>query len=285
MTSRRPIRIPRREERDSFGGHRLERILGYVPGTPGPVSAIVDIPGGHAPGEHGIRHVAAYVDATFPTPVYVSEGTTAVHILWTAPGSRAEVLAGLDPFTGSDLIGHEAQPGDTVSVPAGLPFALGAGIVAFVFSSQPPRISTDPAEWARTPIPHPPGHGLNLFDRFNRRTICAAHGDLLLERWKVSHPLDLDLDLELDARRWHYLTNLVEPVALNWPGGSELLGRTASRLLPAGTGRITIIPDGLGYILIGSVPDLARDVISPLRRAGYDQSAIASIGMADHLLE
>ena len=28
MTVPRPIRIPRREEHESFGGHRLERILG-----------------------------------------------------------------------------------------------------------------------------------------------------------------------------------------------------------------------------------------------------------------
>jgi mannose-6-phosphate isomerase len=71
---------------------------------------------------------------------------------------------------------------------------------------------------------------------------------------------------------------------LNWPGGSEILSRTASRLLPEGTGRITIVPDGLGYVLIGSVPDLASDVVLPLRRAGYDNQTIAAlVGPVDPL--
>ncbi len=281
MTVPRPIRIPRREEHEPFGGHRLERILGHVPASPGPISMLVDRPGAKAADGDAISHTAAYVDATSPTPIYVSEGPTAIHVLWTAPRIRAEVLAGRDPYTESDLVAFGAHPGDTVSVPAGIPFALGAGIVAFVFGSRHLCPSPDPAGWSRSPLPRSPGHGLNLFDRFNRRTICAAHEDILLERWKISHPLDL----ELDPARWHYLTNLVEPVALSWPGGSEILDRTASRLLPAGIDRITIVPGGLGYVLIGSVPDLARDVVLPLRRAGYDNQTIASLVTRGDLAE
>lgn len=281
MTVRQPVRISREVEHESFGGHRLERTFGYAPTSLQPISTLVDdldacaIDGGH------ISHVAAYVDASFQTPAYVSEGTTVIHVLWTAIATRAEVLAGLDPGNETELIGYEVHPGDTVSIPNQVPYALEAGIVALIFGSARSQPTSDPASWSRSPVSRPPHHGLNLFDRFNRRTICAAHEDLLLERWKISHPLELPLDPD----RWHYLTNLVEPVALNWPGGSELLQRTESRFLPPGMERITIVPDGLGYVLIGSIPDLMPDVVIPLRRAGYDRSAIASVGVLADLLE
>jgi len=281
MTVRQPVRISRRVEHESFGGHRLERIFGYAPTSPQPISTLVDdldacaIDGGH------ISHVAAYIDASFQTPAYVSEGTTVVHVLWTAPRTRAEMFAGLDPCIETELMGYEVYPGDTATIPKRVPYALRAGIVAFAFGSARSQPTTDPAAVSRSPLPQPPNHGLDLFDRFNRRTICAAHEGLLLERWKISLPLDLSLKPD----RWHYLTNLVAPVALNWPGGSMLLKRTESRFLPRGLDRITIVPDGLGYVLIGSIPNLMPDVVIPLRRAGYDRSAIASLGVPPGLLE
>lgn len=254
--------------------------MGYAPISPGSISSVVDDLHVTFPGAGRIPHTAMYIDATWPTPVSVSEGTTAIHVLWTAPCARAELFAGLDPFD-QTLRGYEVHPGDTMSISEGVPYVLGAGILAFVFASQPARIATDPSAWPTAPLTHPPHHGLNLFQRFNRRTICTARDDLLLERWKISHPLDL----ALDSRRWHYLTNLVEPVALNWPGGSTILGRTESRFLPAGIDRITIVPDGLGYVLIGSIPDLRHDVVDPLRRAGYERSAITTLGVPADMLD
>lgn len=280
MSSRQPLRIPRQEEHNAFGGRRLEHVLGYASKSSDRISALADTLDLPAMGEGARSHTAMYVDATSRTPVYVSDGMTAVHILWTAPGQRAEILAGADPVGGTDLIGWGAHPGDTITVEECTPFALGAGIIAFVFGSAPLRSATDPATWSRSPLPIPPTHGLNLFDRYNRRTICAANRDFLLERWKISQPLRLTLNRD----RWHYLTNLAAPVAWNWPEGSELLQRVESRLLPQGLDRITIVPDGLGYVLIGSVPDLETDVVLPLRRAGYDRAAIASLGVPPDLL-
>jgi len=277
MSGLRPVTIPRRVERDPSGGQRLERIMGYRPASPGPISALVD--------ELGLvsmatSHVASYVDAACLTPIRVSDATTAIHILWTAPGDRAEIRAGVDPQCDTDLLRYEVHPGDTVLVPAGVPHALGAGNVAFIFGGASPRACVDRKAWSQSMLPHPPTHGLNLFHRFNRRTICAAHQDLLLERWKITQPLAL----RLRADRWHYVTNLVDPVGLNWPGGSALLQRTESSLLPRGLDQITIVPDGLGYVLIGSVPDLEADVVLPLRWAGYDRDAIASLGVPTDLL-
>lgn len=280
MSCPQPVRIARRVERESFGGNRLERILGYPSTSPDRISALVDTLDVPAAGQSAMPYTAMYVDAMSRTPVYVSDGLTAVHVLWTAPAQRAELLASADPMGETDLFGLEAHPGDTLTVHERMPFALGAGVVAFLFGSAPSRPSTDPRTWSRMPLPRPPTHGLNLFDRFNRRTICAANRDLLLERWKISQPLHISLN----CHRWHYLTNLVAPVALTWPGGSELLQRTESRFLPRGLDRITIVPDGLGYVLIGSVPDLETDVVLPLRRAGYDRAAIASLGVPTDLL-
>jgi hypothetical protein len=275
------VKLLVREEHASFGGHRIERILGRPPLTSGAISGVIDLDGDWC-GPLGIMtHVAAYIDATSPTPVYVSDGVTAVHVLWSRPRHQAVVFAGADPGENGEIVAFDVHPGDTVSIPARIPFSFGAGILAFVFGSRRLQESTSPTEWSRSRLSLPPTHGLQVFDRYNRRTVCAAHEDLLLERWKITEPQVLDLN----PGHWHYLTNLVEPVALTWSGGSELLGRTESRLLPTGLSQVTIVPDGLGYVLIGSIPNLALDVIAPLRSAGYDRSAIASLGIPIDLLE
>lgn len=281
MTVRRPSTIPRQVHDAPHGGRRLERILGRSPTSPNRISALVDHLGAMTSGGGAIGHVAAYVDASSPTPTQVSRGVTAIHVLWTVSGQRAEIFAGHDPDSDTGLTGHEVHPGDTLTVPGRVPYAIGEGIIAFVFGAAPSQITTDPSAWSAMPVPRPPGHGLNLFDRFNRRTICTAYEGLLLERWKVSHPLQLTLNPD----RWHYVTNLVEPVALGWPGGLDLLQRTESRFLPKGMAGVTVVADGLGYILVGSVPDLLPDVVNPLRRAGYDWSAIASLGVPWELLQ
>lgn len=269
MTVAWPMTIPRHEVHASFGGHRLARIMGYRAQSPGPVSSVLDRLGDAEP---AVRHVASYVDATRPTPIQPADGPVAVHILWTVPGNWTEVGVGGDHPGFPDMIGHEVQAGETVLVPAGSRYQIGADIVAFVFAAPP---AAAPGEAGPSRSGNAPTHGLNLFSDYNRRTICAAQGDLLLERWKLTQPLDLPLRDD----RWHYLTNLVEPVAMTWQGGLEVLQRTESRFLPAGMERITLVPDGLGYVLIGTVPNLRRDVVAPLRRAGYERAAIAALGV------
>jgi hypothetical protein len=38
-----------------------------------------------------------------------------------------------------------------------------------------------------------------------------------------------------------------------------------------------VVPDGIAYVLCLYVPDLARDVVAPLRRAGYRDDEIAGV--------
>ena len=272
MTPARPVRLPRREVHAPFGGHRLQRILGYQPRTNSPISTLVDLP------IAGIDVHVAWVDATTDTPIY-SGGLTAIHVLWAAAASGT-VSAGVDSVVQHELTDHEVHPGDTLLVPPGVPFRFGTGLLAIVAATGAWEPSPDPDKWNRTPLHQGPTHGLSVFHRYNRRTICAALPELLVERWKLTEPLDLPLD----PGRWHYLTCLVDPVAIAWPGGADLLGRTEARLLPAGLDRLTVVPSGLGYVLLISIPDLERDVLAPLRAAGYDRAAIASLGVPSEWL-
>jgi hypothetical protein len=216
-----------------------------------------------------------YLDATSTTPPMMSDGALAIHVLWTAPSSEGLILAGEDDLEPGSLVGRRCQPGDTLLVPSRVRFAVGSGIVAFLAGTSAVREGPFPSAASAAEIEHPPTHGLNVFSGHNRRTICAAKPGLLLERWKLTQPLALDLPNHQSV----YVTNLVTPVALSWEGGSELLERTASRILPAGLGRVTFVPDGLGYVLIARVPDLYRDAITSLRAAGYNRAEIASIGV------
>jgi hypothetical protein len=265
-----PIRLVPVEEMGSDGGNRINRILGReVHGKH--ISAIA----ARWNDSHGRQWTARYVDAFREKPVITSGGTTAIHILWTDEFNPHLIKAGLDEAEDSGLAPWVVSPGDTLTIPPGASYRIGAGVIAFTLETGARR----GARQAASPIV-PPTHGLPVFHRFNRRTICSATPALVLERWKLTHPLDL----RLDATRWHYLTNLVTPIALGWMGGTELVGRTDSRLLQPGLAAITLVPGDLGYVLMGFVPNLDEDVIAPLRGAGYDADAIAVLGVPREML-
>lgn len=224
-------------------------------------------------GKPDLRHKASFEDHGKGTPVHVAGSALICHVLWCADDRSAHVLAGVDPAaddgSGTDpdrLVRRPVSPGDTITIPTGVPHAFGPGILAYHLCA--PAV---PNQEATVPIPT---HGLSWFEGFNRRTICACGPGFVLERWKVTQPLRL----HDDGSRWKFLTNLVEPVALAWEGGSELIGRAESRLLPASLRTCTIIPDGVAYLLCTYVPDLLRDIVTPLRLAGYRDDEIRSLG-------
>ena len=266
-----PITLVPVEEAGESGGTRIHRILGR-PVRGDRISALVS----QWKGPDDTTMEARYVDASFETPVVRSNGTTVIHILWADEPESRPIWAGKDGSEDSRLTPWVVAPGDTITIPSGAPYRIGAGVIAFTLEIRDRR-ETIETDWQILP----PTHGLHLFHRFNRRTICSATPGLVLERWKLTHPLNLGLD----ATRWHYLTNLVTPVALGWMGGTELVGRTDSRLLPPGLERITLVPGGLGYVLLGYVPHLEADVIAPLRGAGYDAGAIAALGVPREMLK
>lgn len=202
----------------------------------------------------------------------IGGSTVVAHVLWCTDDRSAHVLAGINAASGGDkripeddLVRRPVSPGDTLVIPAGMPYAFGPGILAYHLS-----VLAAPAGGSADPVLT---HGLSWFDGFNRRTICAASPAFALERWKVTQLFRL----ERANPRWMFLTNLVEPVALSWEGGSDLIGRAESRLLPASFPSFTLVPDGVAYVLCAYVPDLERDVSAPLRLAGYRDAEIATI--------
>lgn len=223
-------------------------------------------------GEATLSHRASFIDSGEGSSVQVSDSTLIFHVLWCVDDRSAHVLAGIDsgadteiPTDPDRLIRRPISPGDTIVILAGTPHALRPGVLAY-------QLSVEATGDQGMPDPVP-SHGLSRFHGFNRRTTCAASEGFALERWKITQPLRL----EWPADRWMFVTNLVEPVAMSWNGGSELIGRAESRLLPASLRSITLIPNGIAYVLCAYVPHLVRDVIAPLRLAGYRNDEIAAV--------
>ena len=235
--------------------------------------------------------------------------TEAWHILWCDHEETASILAGIKPGMTIDDVRQAAldldydrvmnrrkiAPGDTVYVPGGTMHTFGPGTLVFeiqqtsdVASDVMPidnmnvvhdeatwheRIETTLSQLMLEPQPMPT-HGLARFDGHNRRTVCAAGPYFVMERWKITTPLKLNLPFGRGAT----ITNLVNPVGISWNGGAELIPRAESRVLPAALEQVTLIPDGIAYILVCYVPDLWHDVVLPLRAEGYSDDEIRSLG-------
>ncbi|ORM81197.1 mannose-6-phosphate isomerase [Mixta gaviniae] len=115
-----------------------------------------------------------------------------------------------------------------------------------------------------------PQRGLTLEEKDLTRQFCCAGPYFALERWRFSQPQRFSFD---SAR---ILSNLGEPLTVEANGVSVALGRAESLLLPAALEEVTL--RDAGELLIGYVPDLASEVIAPLRQAGYDETQIAHLG-------
>lgn len=74
------------------------------------------------------------------------------------------------------------------------------------------------------------------------------------------------------------LTNVRDPVLLDYQGGEEILGRAESCILPAALGEVRVVPSGAGDLITCYLPDLECDVIAPLQAAGHNDGAIRELG-------
>jgi mannose-6-phosphate isomerase len=236
--------------------------------------------------------------------------TEAWHILWCAPG--ATILAGIKPGTSHDELRaafkaqdydavmprHPIEPGDTVYVPGGILHGFGPDTLIFEVqqtsdlgqSVMPTdlygnRLSDEQwdanieatlAELRTHALPRPNPGLARAGDGGNRYVVGGAGPHFALERWTLTAAH------REPAHPWRCLTlsNVGAPVRIAYEGGSETLGRAESCLLPAAIGEVTVEPAaGEPASLIACyVPDLARDVVAPLRAAGHDDAAIAALG-------
>jgi mannose-6-phosphate isomerase len=110
------------------------------------------------------------------------------------------------------------------------------------------------------------------------RVFCCASKYFVLEKWRGGKPFSF-VD---SAARFNTFT-LINGAATIRGGGEEVFARRGeSLLIPAGV-EIEIVPQALTNageveLLRCYVPDLARDIVAPLREAGIDDTSIAWLG-------
>lgn len=187
------------------------------------------------------------------------------------------------------LIRLPVRAGDTVIVPAGTLHAIGSGILLYEIQEQS-DITYRFYDWGRTDSqgrsrPLHIEEGLTVLRPERRalrtqplaldawRTILTACRYFLLERWEVDGERHL---VRRPAESPHLLSCIAGSVTIATTDAAlELtVGRTAP--LPASLRKIRL--GGRGTLLAATVPDLWRDVVVPLRAAGYPDEAIARLG-------
>ncbi|MBE9188991.1 class I mannose-6-phosphate isomerase [Gloeocapsopsis crepidinum LEGE 06123] len=236
--------------------------------------------------------------------------TEAWHIVWAALG--ATVLAGLkadfsrkqlfDAFVAQDydsvMVRHLIQTGDTVYVPAGIIHSFGPDALVFeVQQTSDLGNSVMPTDLYGKPLSQEkwyenintvldelrshyqpyPNSGLEIQQGANRRIFCCAGPYFALERLLLSEPFTEPSH----PHRCITLTNVGDPVQLEFAEGTETLERAESCILPASIGEVRIIPDKSATLIAGYVPDLQHDVIAALRAAGYEEEQIQGLGDVD----
>ena len=235
--------------------------------------------------------------------------TEAWHILWAAEG--ATILAGVKEGIGRDGLreaflaqDHDAvmprypiRAGDTVYVPGGVIHAFGPDTLVFEVqqTSDLGQFVTptslygerlDDETWRSNieaaldelrpdylPRPNP---GLVLQDGENRRVFGCAGPHFVLERWTLTEPLTEPSH----PYRCLTLSNVGGPALIEYEGGTETLGSGESCVLPAVIGEVRVAPHEVSEASLIScyIPDLERDVVAPLREAGYSDEEIRALG-------
>ena len=237
--------------------------------------------------------------------------TEAWHILWAA--RDATILAGVKEGVGRDelreafkALDHDAvmprhpiRAGDTVYVPGGVIHAFGPDTLVFEvqqtsdlgqfvtpeslygerLDDETWRANVEAALDELRPDYRPhPNPGLGFQDGENRRVFGCAGPHFALERWTLTEPLTEPSHPE----RCLTLSNVGEAVLIEYEGGTEALGPGESCVLPAAIGEVRVAPEGGEASLIACyVPDLERDVVAPLREAGYSDEEIRTLGEVD----
>ena len=233
--------------------------------------------------------------------------TEAWHILWAAEG--ATILAGVkdglrreelfEAFKAEDygavMPRHEVRAGDTVYVPGGIIHTFGPDTLIFEVQQTSDlgqfvmpedlygnRLSEQ--EWdanidatldeLKTNYLPRPNPGLPLEEGANRRVICCAGPHFVLERWTLAEPYAEPAHPE----RCLTLSNVGDPVRIEHPGGTERLERAESCILPAAIGEVRLVPEGEASLITCYVPNLERDVVAPLREAGFSVEEIRTLG-------
>lgn len=152
---------------------------------------------------------------------------TAIQLLWARDDASPYLMIN-DQKT-------SITPGDTIVLPVGTSWCGSSSLILC-------EISGDKAR--KTHI-EGPTHGTGLFHGYNRETIYPAPSGLAISRWKITKPLTMP-----PTGHDRLVIDLATPVTMLWPGGIDIVGHGECRLIPSGSGPVTLFPDGLGYVLL-----------------------------------
>jgi len=231
--------------------------------------------------------------------------TEAWHILWAEPG--ATLLLGVKPDVDREMLRNKLleqdydavmhrysiQPGHTFYVPAGTLHSFGPGVLLAEIQ-QTADIQAQAMPWEMEdgePIPQAqweenvddtvsqvhleqqsePNPGLSLHDSEGvERRFCCAGPYFAMERI-----------LFVEGYRRYFsrpllLSNLGESIEVVWSGGTMILPRAETLLLPAALGNIEL--NGRGEVLLNYEPNLDADIVVPLHQAGYSEREIQQLG-------
>jgi mannose-6-phosphate isomerase len=112
------------------------------------------------------------------------------------------------------------------------------------------------------------------------RTFILACEEFALERIDIEEPCSLDPARSAAGEGAHFcvLTCIEGASDVISSGHEEPLAAGQTCMLPAVLGPVSLRPRGPASLLRAYVPDLIRDVITPLREAGIEDEAIRALG-------
>lgn len=153
-----------------------------------------------------------------------AEGDTIIHVLWQMHEPDAWISISGETFP--------IAPGDSVGIPAGDSWTLSPDQLVVSISRRAHAMV----------IPLPPTHGTDRFVGHNRETSPAG---MSLSRWKLTEPLTLEA-----TSSDRILVSLYADIAVQYPGGVTMLRQGQASVIRPGTERITLVPNGLSYVLV-----------------------------------
>ncbi|HET7036345.1 MAG TPA: type I phosphomannose isomerase catalytic subunit [Thermomicrobiaceae bacterium] len=225
--------------------------------------------------------------------------TEAWHVVAVEPG--AELITGLtgahEPerlraaIAEGSLAGllerRVVAPGDTLLVRAGTLHAIGAGVLLYEVQ-QNSDVTYRFYDWERRDAAGRPrelhlGQGLRALRAEQRaepvtaleqgegRALLAACRYFALERWQLRG----QMPLPATPGTFRLVSCIAGAAELRAGGTTTTIQHGQTVLLPADLPAGVI--DGDATLLVSSIPDLERDVVAPLRRAGHAPEAIARL--------
>jgi mannose-6-phosphate isomerase len=250
--------------------------------------------------------LAKFLDASNMLPVHLhadDETAAAVyaepngkseawHILWADP--NATILAGIKDGAADDelvaafkrqdydavMYEYPISPGETVYVPGGILHSFGPNTLIFeIQQTSDLAQNVMPVDLLGNQYPEEQWDA-NIAQtlaelRRDYRPVPNAGPYFALERWSLrethAEPAHLDRCLTLSS--------VGDPVQLHYAGGTFALERAKSCVIPAALGEFTIEPTGVADLIVCYVPDLADDIVAPLRNAGYTDEQISALGV------